>query len=601
MSNSISKGEKKPENIPVATAVFSLEAEDLELIPEEFHGCKYSFTRYLSNRAMHHLIGAPAVPTYRDVQTNLVRMAAHIDAQRGDQVASGELEILVAGWRDTTYLAATVAKPIENWLTKHLTSVEEDNQKEETRYTALLNRLGTASRRDEALAALERRIPVFVLFSNYFRVRPVIHLGHLAARVAGNVMDDDQYDYGNLCLLQLLGFTPQELSDLGKAAEPSAKSEDAMTEYRDQLDRRSYQLNAASVSLTREIQRVWNPNQDRGEASKLRMLADGQYLKVVVEDDLGVDIELDQRSEGFQWIVSFFVVFFAEAVGKHKNAILLLDEPGLSLHALKQREFRETVSRLAENNQTIYTTHSPFLVGPDELDRVRVVEMSNREIGTKVHTVITSSDPASLLPLQEALGYDLAQSLFTQKRNLVLEGLTDLFYFEALTELLADGDHEVLNESISLVPANSATKVVYYATILHAQKLKVAALLDSDSSGEKAANQHELVHTLGNNRILRTKDFVEGEIANSEIEDLLRETLIKVAKEELGWDIEALAAAAPKAPIVSLFNKNVKDFSKYRLAKAFVRWSRSHNAADLSPAEVRSGNALVAAVNKILK
>ena len=57
---------------------------------------------------------------------------------------------------------------------------------------------------------------------------------------------------------------------------------------------------------------------------------------------MGVEVELDQGSEGFQWLVSFFIVFFSETAGKHENAILLLDEPGLSLHALKQRELRET-------------------------------------------------------------------------------------------------------------------------------------------------------------------------------------------------------------------------------------------------------------------
>src|SRR5207302_885881 len=124
------------------------------------------------------------------------------------------------------------------------------------------------------------------------------------------------------------------------------------------LLKRQYQLNAASVRLTNEIRSVWNPNPERAEADRLRIVVDGQYLKVVVEDDLGVEIELDQRSEGFQWLVSFFVVFFAETAGTHKNAILLLDEPGLSLHGLKQREFRTTISRLAEFNQTLYTTHS---------------------------------------------------------------------------------------------------------------------------------------------------------------------------------------------------------------------------------------------------
>lgn len=183
--------------------------------------------------------------------------------------------------------------------------------------------------------------------------------------------------------------------------------------------------------------------------------------EVVVEDDIGVKIELDQRSEGFQWLVSFYVVFFAEAMDKHKNAILLLDEPGMSLHGLKQRDFRQTISKLAEKNQTIYSTHSPFLVGPDELDIVRVVELKDRDEGTKVHTTISSSDPAGLLPLQEALGYDLAQSLFTQQKNLILEGLTDYWYLDATAALLRASNIEKLDDKIALVFANSAGKVVY--------------------------------------------------------------------------------------------------------------------------------------------
>ena len=262
-------------------------------------------------------------------------------------------------------------------------------------------------------------------FNNYFKVKPSVHLEHLAERIEKKLLDDEYYDYGNICLLKLLGFTARELSDIGNTESPESDDADALKEYRDTLDNRTYQLNGASIKLTEEIKTIWNPNPDRPEAERLRISADGQYLKVVVEDELGVEIELDQRSEGFQWLVSFFVVFFAEAMDKHKNAILLLDEPGMSLHGLKQRDFRETISRLAITNQTIYTTHSPFLVGPNELDLVRVVELKDRKEGTKVHTTISSSDPAGLLPLQEALGYDLAQSLFTQSKNLILEGLTD--------------------------------------------------------------------------------------------------------------------------------------------------------------------------------
>lgn len=472
---------------------------------------------------------------------------------------------------------------------------------EESRLDNLRKQISIADSRNEAVKLLKANLPVFVLFNNYFRVRPNIHLGNLAARLASGSLDDHQYDYGNQCLLKFLGFEAQEFSDLGKAAEPQSGNADAMEAYRDQLDDRQYKLNAASVRLTQEIRGAWNPDETRGDASRLTIKADGQYLKVVVEDELGVEVELDQRSEGFQWLVSFFVVFFAESQDKHQNAILLLDEPGLSLHALKQRDFRKTISLLAEKNQTLYTTHSPFLVGPDELDIVRVVEMPTRKEGTIVHTTVTATDPAALLPLQEALGYDLAQSLFTQQKNLVLEGLTDYWYIEAAAALLRAASLVNLNENIALIPAKSAGKVVYYATILHAQGFKVAALLDSDAAGDQAANQEVLVHTLGNKGILRTKDYETSGVDNCEIEDIFRATLIKIAKDEFSIDVTAKAKAQSGRPIVDIFAEADPKFSKYKLAKAFVRWSRDHEANDLTQSEQDNMKALIDAIHKALK
>ena len=403
-----------------------------------------------------------------------------------------------------------------------------------------------------------------------------------------------------MCLLKLLGFPPRDLSNLGQAVEPQVDDMTALQKYRDQLDKRSYQLNAASVKLTNEIRRVWNPNPEKIEADKLRVVADGQYLKVVVEDDLGVEIELDQRSEGFQWLVSFFIVFFAEAEDKHKNAILLLDEPGLSLHGLKQREFQKTISRLAEKNQTIFSTHSPFLVGANELDLVRVVEMISRDAGTKVHTSVAAGDSAALLPLQESLGYDLAATLFIHRKNLILEGLTDYWYLQGLAELLGESKIAILDENIALLPASSASKIVYFATILHSNKLRVAALLDSDSAGDQAARQDTLVNSLGNKNIIRAKDVYEGSVNKTEIEDLFRATLIEIAKTQLNWDIESIANTQKNRPIVEIFNEKIEDFSKYKLAKAFLKWVEKNSASNLKSEEIESGKKLIEKINKAL-
>jgi predicted ATP-dependent endonuclease of OLD family len=602
--NDITTGKVDPEKVAVATVAFVLEADDLAALPVSMRSItSYSVTRYIANNASHFVVGAPESPTLGKIKKDLVRLAAHIDGKA--PVSEGEapstiqtkkLEVLCGDYPDETELNSAKSAELKAWVDQQVAHADES---EDARIDRLTAALAIASDHDKALNILDSRIPVFVLFSNYFRVRPLIHLDHLATRLDSNILDDDQYDYGNKCLLQLLGFTARQLSNLGRVHEPQANQREALQANRDQLDKRKYQLNAASVQLTNEIRSVWKPSSTRPEADRLRLDADGQYLKVVVEDELGVEIELDQRSEGFQWLVSFFVVFFAEAAAKHENAILLLDEPGMSLHALKQREFRETITRLSAKNQTLYSTHSPFMVGPEELDYVRVVELNDRSSGTKVHTTINSSDPAALLPLQEALGYDLAQSLFSQQRNLVLEGLTDEWYLQGVAGLFAESGQVKLNDNIAIVTAGTAGKVVYFATILHAHNLKVAALLDSDTAGEAAAMQDTLVHKLGQKAILRTKDYASN-IAKAEIEDLLRDTLPIIARDQLGWDIVDLAAQQASRPLVDIFS-SVSGFSKYKLAKAFLRWARENDASALSDTELTAWKHLMTAINSALK
>ncbi|HCP91937.1 MAG TPA: OLD family endonuclease, partial [Spartobacteria bacterium] len=573
--NDIISGKVRLEDTTIVEARFALEPEDKEVIPPEFRDCDYVYGRRPDNSSWHALSGGAYRTIYGNIKKDLAKLCAHIDSRvpspsegvLASMAPSAPLSALTRDWADADEIKGNRATELKASLEKIFPYIEEGNETEEKRYDHLIAAVGADELRYSALQTLHQRLPLFVRFRDYFRVRPLIHLEHLAQRVEKNLVDDEYYDYGNQCLLRLLGFSARELSNLGRAAEPEPGNSEALQKYRDQLDRRSYQLNAASVRLTEELRHVW------AEADRLRIVADGQYLKVVVEDDLGVEIELDQRSEGFQWLVSFFVVFFAEAADRHKNAVLLLDEPGLSLHGLKQRDFRTTISRLAESNQTLYTTHSPFLVGPDELDLVRVVEMTDRQIGTKVRTNVTAQDPAALLPLQEALGYDLAQSLFTEHRNLVLESLTDYWYVDAVSQLLRDANVVDLNEKIALVPASGTGKIVYWATILHAHKLKVAALLDSDMAGDQAAYQEILVHTLGNKAVLRTKDAYSGAVEKPAVEDLLRKTLIDVAKNDLGWDVAEAATVQRERSIIDVFASAVSDFSKYRLAKAFLRWT----------------------------
>jgi energy-coupling factor transporter ATP-binding protein EcfA2 len=604
--NDIITGRVDPAKTDVVIGYFILDEYDLAAVPSDFRNAIYIVGRRLDNTRWHHLEGGPKPRLLGELKIELQHLASNIDQNTGSdaeesssqKAPSAELASLTSAWFDDSPVSGELATNLADWLTKNQSYVSRQDAKEVARLEMLQAACGIERRRNEVMKTLEDRLPVFIFFSNYFRVRPIIHLDHFATRTEQGLLDDEQYDFGNQCLLKLLGFTPRELSDLGKVNEPEPSNQDAFKAYRDQLDRRSYQLNAASVRLTDEVRSVWNPKRRSGEADRLRIGADGQYLKVAVEDDLGVEIELDQRSEGFQWLVSFLIVFFAEAGGKHKNAILMLDEPALSLHGLKQSEFRDTLSRLARSNQTIYTAHSPFLIGPDELEHVRIVELVDRRMGTKVHTLEDAKDPAALLPLQEALGYDLVQSLFSQQRSLLLKGLVELWYLQATSELLKAAGLAYLDERIELTPCDSLRRLVYYATILHAHAPNVAALLESDLAGEE---QEVLAQRLGNRGIIRIRDAYAGKLKAPQIEDLLRSTLIKVAKEQLGWDLSAAAAAKPDQAITEVFASHVNGFSRYKLAKAYVEWTSKHDTSEIEGDERAQWFNLIGKINAALR
>jgi len=596
----------KQEDLRVATVSMRPEAKDLVglALPDGAENIRLVRTSYLDNTRRYRVTGLPAMPSVDDAERPLLRLTSAMSKQ--SDAAAKEVAQRLTRWKDDH-----VSEPIQGAVATELKALLDEalplfgeGSAAEGHWDNLTALLKSAAALEKVAKHLLDRMPPFVYFSSYFSVRPRIHLNRLAEREESGELDL-AYDFGNLQLLKFLGFTARELSTMESQAPEKgynyANDVNVQQQYKEALEQherrvaeRKKALYAAGSRLTEEIRRVWND-----QSLSLRLEVDGQYLQTLVEDDSGVLVELDQRSEGFRWLVSFFVVFHAQAADSLREAVLLLDEPGLSLHALKQQEFRKTVSRLAEGNQVIYTTHSPFMVGSDELDLVRIVEMEDRKAGSKVHTRLAVDDPRSIYPLQAALGYDLAQSMFTHQRNLVVEGITDLLYIEALDKGFDEEGGASLSEGTAIVPAGSASKVIYYSTILTSQHLKVAALLDSDAAGDQAAEQEELWQLLSNKRILRTGDHITG-VKRAEIEDLLRTTLAIIARDELGWDSVDTVAKQASRPVMEILGAEHAGVSKWKLARAFVRWLAANGTAALTEDERRAWDSLVGAANKAL-
>lgn len=213
-----------------------------------------------------------------------------------------------------------------------------------------------------------------------------------------------------------------------------------------------------------------------------------------------ITLPLASRSRGFNWFFSFLVWFSKIQEDRDTEYILLLDEPGLNLHASAQADLMRFVEKLTEDYQLIYTTHSPFMIDSDKLHRVRtVLETDN---GTKISESIQEKDPGTLFPLQAALGYDIAQNLFITKNNLLIEGPSDLVYLQVLSSILEGTNQTALREDITLVPVGGLGKVATFISLLRGQELNIVCLLDTFTDQKSKSRIGDLVKQ----KIIREKN-----------------------------------------------------------------------------------------------
>jgi len=262
------------------------------------------------------------------------------------------------------------------------------------------------------------------------------------------------------------------------------------------LEERRALLRSASVSLTGDWIDLWT-----GDEQRLEFDVDGDYLVLQVSDNHSpFPIPFEERSQGFQWFLSFYLIFLVESRKAHKDAILLLDEPGLHLHPTLQIRLVKFLERISEANQLLYTTHLPFLIDGSHFERVRTVFLSGNSPQKAVvsEDLQATDDPDTLFPLQAALGYSIAQSLFLSRWTLIVEGLTEFWLLRALHScLLTLKDGDALTEGIAILPAGGTALIAPLGSIVRGSRGrtegKMLILLNGDHSGRDAARQLETV------------------------------------------------------------------------------------------------------------
>ncbi|HEB86398.1 MAG TPA: hypothetical protein ENI68_05195 [Gammaproteobacteria bacterium] len=376
-------------------------------------------------------------------------------------------------------------------------------------------------------ALIKGHLPVFIYFENYGILDSAIYLTQFLEDL-GRIPNDPRIRTIN-AMFKHVSLTAQEIAELGIEQAQQARTQnhpvtpEMIAHDQHQKEARAIKLNSASLDITNRFNNWYGQRRHT-----IDYQADGDYFRVWVADDRrpGVKIELEGRSKGFQWFFSFYLVFLVESEEGHKDAILLLDEPGLHLHPTAQQELIKFFEKLSEGNQLIYTTHSPFLIDGEHLHRVRPVTEDDSG-HSRVSTETWPKDRETIFPLQAAAGYAMVRGLFQHRKNILVEGISDYYYLHALSHQCARTDRTYLPEDIYITPCGGTKLVGQLASLFLGQSVRPIVLLDGDDAARvrRDALMKELYS--GHKSAILMLDEVLGRSGRQvEIEDVFGEDIL---------------------------------------------------------------------------
>lgn len=283
-------------------------------------------------------------------------------------------------------------------------------------------------------------------------------------------------------------------------------------------------------SISDEVFEYWTQNREekvpkgapKHAQSSLDVLLDvdghSQTLHVRINNKRHrVDVDFDERSRGFVWFFSFLAAF-RKIVEDHQKLVILLDEPGLNLHGKAQDDLLRFIEErlAAKGHQVIYTTHSPFMIEPHRLDRVRTVE-DKIDIGTRVSRNWAEAEAGTVFPLQAALGYDLAQTLFIGPNSLAVEGPSDLLYLQSMSAVLEGMGRTGLDSKWTITPVGGSGKLSTFVALLGSNdRLNIAVLMDYKKADDQHIKEIRETGKLNKNHLVLYSDFAGKQEADVE-------------------------------------------------------------------------------------
>ncbi len=322
-----------------------------------------------------------------------------------------------------------------------------------------------------------------------------------------------------LALLQLGGTSVEAISRIERSEELIADLEDAARPVTQEIARYWSQERDLRISFHLYPGRPQDPSPfDRGLVFETR----------IVNTRTGLSLNFDERSTGFVWFFSFLVWYSDVRRRYGDNLLIILDDPGLGLHAKAQWDLLRYVSeKLAPRYQIVYTTHSPFMIDPDRMPWVRTVEEITEDlssghcehIGTKVGDEVLSTNYDTLLPIQASLGYRIVRDLGGNKKLLLVEKPADVVYLNWFSARLSERGKRGLGSDWTIIPCGDLVRLATLVGLLAHDTAGFAVLLSLSQEDPDVARHRELSRMLTACHVLTLGRYAEP--LESTVEDII--------------------------------------------------------------------------------
>jgi len=136
---------------------------------------------------------------------------------------------------------------------------------------------------------------------------------------------------------------------------------------------------------------------------------------------------------------------------------------------------------------------------------------------------VLEAGPDSLFPLQGALGYEIYQTLFIGPNCLIVEGVSDLLYIQAVSGVLQREGRIGLDGRWTITPVGGADKVPTFVALIGSQKnLNIATMIDFQKADRQTIENLYKKKLLEKSHVLTFADFTGK--PEADIEDMFDES-----------------------------------------------------------------------------